>query len=50
MKYQVVYYKLKKDNKQAKQEAIFYNIEDASRWEQHIKNEGFINSEIIPIF
>ena len=50
MKYQVVYYKLKKDNKKAKQTAIFYNIEDATLWEEHIQKNGFLNSEIIPLF
>jgi hypothetical protein len=50
MKYQVVYYKLKKDHKQAKQTAVFYNIEDATLWEQHVKKSGYLNSEIVPIF
>ena len=50
MKYQVVYYKLKKDHKKAKQTAIFYNIKDASLWEEHIKRQGYLNSEIIPVF
>ena len=50
MKYQVVYYRLKKGQKQTKQTAIFYNIEDATRWEQHIKSQGYLNSEILPIF
>ena len=49
MKYQVVYYKLKK-NKTTKQTAVFYTIEDATLWEQHVKSTGFLNSEIIPVF
>lgn len=49
MKYQVVYYKLKKNNKKAKQTAIFYNIEDATLWEKHIQQNGFTQSEILPI-
>jgi len=49
MKYQVVYYKQKKD-KQTKQTAIFFNIEDASLWEQHIQKQGYLKSEIVPLF
>jgi len=49
MKYQVVYYKSKK-NKTTKQTAVFYNIEDATLWEQHVKNSGYLNSEIVPVF
>ena len=49
MKYQVIYYKQKK-GKQTKQTAIFYNIEDATLWEDHIQKEGYLNSEIIPLF
>ena len=49
MKYQVVYFKSKK-NKITKQTAIFYNIEDATLWEQHVKKEGYLNSEIVPVF
>ena len=49
MKYQVVYYRQKKD-KQTKQTAVFYNIEDATLWEQHVKKEGYLSSEIVPVF
>jgi hypothetical protein len=49
MKYQVTYYKQKKD-KQTKQTAVFYTIEDATLWEEHIKNQGYLSSEIIPLF
>jgi hypothetical protein len=50
MKYQVVYYKLKKDHKKAKQVATFYKIEDASMWEKHVTTQGFQNVEIVPVF
>ena len=49
MKYQVIYIKNKK-NKQTKQVATFYTIEDASLWEQHIKRQGYTQSEIVPVF
>ena len=45
MKYQVIYYKKKK-----KQTVVFYNIEDATLWEQHVKQQGYSNSEIVPLF
>ena len=50
MKYQVVYYKLKKGNKKAKQVATFYKVEDASVWEKHVILQGYQNVEIIPLF
>jgi len=49
MKYQVVYYKSKK-NKITKQIATFYKIEDASMWEKHVSTQGFQNVEIVPVF
>jgi len=49
MKYQVVYYKSKK-NKITKQTATFYKIEDASMWEKHVSTQGFQNVEIVPVF
>jgi hypothetical protein len=48
MKYQVIYYKQKK-NKTTKQTAVFFNIEDATLWEQHVKAQGYRNSEIVPV-
>ena len=48
MKYQVIYIKNKK-NKQSKQVATFYTIEDASLWEKHIKQQGYTQSEIVPV-
>jgi hypothetical protein len=49
MKYQVIYLKQKK-NKVAKQIATFYTIEDASLWEKHIQEQGFKETEIVPVF
>lgn len=49
MKYQVIYYRQKKDKK-SKQVATFYNVEDATLWEGHIKEQGYSESEIVPVF
>jgi len=49
VKYQVIYQR-KKKNKVSQQKAVFYTIEDAVRWEKYVMNEGYVNSEIIPIF
>jgi hypothetical protein len=50
MKYQVIYYKNKKKKTAARLTAIFYSIEDASLWEQHVQKQGYLNSEIVPVF
>jgi len=49
MKYAVVWIKQKK-NKQAKQQAIFYNLEDAILWEQHLNMTEHVKTEIHPVF
>jgi hypothetical protein len=49
MKYAVVWMKNKKKG-QSKQQAIFYNLEDASMWEQHINKTVHAKTDIIPIF
>jgi len=49
MKYQVIYVKNKKKS-QSKQTATFYKIEDATLWEKHVKQQGCINVEIVPLF
>ena len=49
MKYAVVWMKNKKKG-QAKQQAIFYNLDDASMWEQHINKTEHVKTDIIPIF
>ena len=49
MKYAVVWMKSKKKGT-ARQEAIFYNLEDAALWEQHINKTEHAKTDIIPIF
>jgi len=49
MKYAVVWMKDKK-NKQTKQQAIFYNLEDAILWEQHINKTEHAKTELHPIW
>ena len=49
MKYAVVWMKNKKKGT-ARQEAIFYNLEDAALWEQHINKTEHAKTDIIPIF
>ena len=49
MKYAVVWMKNKKKGT-ARQEAVFYNLEDAALWEQHINKTEHAKTDIIPIF
>ena len=49
MKYAVVWMKNKKKGT-SRQEAIFYNLEDAALWEQHINKTEHAKTNIIPIF
>jgi len=49
MKYAVVWMKSKK-KRTSRQEAIFYNLEDAAAWEQHINMTEHAKTDIIPIF
>jgi hypothetical protein len=49
MKYKVVYNQKKKKGT-SHQEAVFYKIEDASMWEQHVKTQGCTDIEIVPVF
>jgi len=49
MKYAVVWIKQKKKGT-SRQEAIFYNLEDAAMWEQHINKTEHVRTDIIPIF
>ena len=49
MKYAVVWMKNKKKGT-ARQEVIFYNLEDAALWEQHINKTEHAKTDIIPIF
>jgi hypothetical protein len=48
MKYKVDYKKPKKKG-YSNQSVIFFNIEDAIRWENHVKENCCINVEVIPI-
>ena len=48
MKYQVVYLKPKKRNNYSQHKAVFYRIEDATLWEKYVREQGCIESEIIP--
>jgi hypothetical protein len=49
MKYAVVWMKSKKKGT-SRQEAIFYNLEDAALWEQHISKTQHCRTDIVPIF
>ena len=49
MKYAVVWMKNKKKGT-SRQEAIFYNLEDAALWEQHINKTQHAKTNIVPIF
>ena len=49
MKYAVVWMKTKKKGA-ARQQAVFYNLEDAAMWEQHINKTEHVRTDIIPIF
>ena len=49
MKYAVVWMKNKKKGT-SRQEAIFYNLEDAALWEQHINKTQHCRTDIIPIY
>ena len=49
MKYQVIYYRQKKDKK-SKQTATFYKLEDATFWEKHVETQGYTNVELLPDF
>ena len=54
MKYAVVYNK-NKDKKAtgravSRQEAVFYNLDDATKWEKHINMTIHVKTNIVPIF
>lgn len=49
MKYAVVYMKPKK-KKMVMEQAVFYNLDDAAMWEQHINKTQHLKTEIIPVF
>lgn len=49
MKYQVTYVKPKKKGF-SKQTVVFYNVEDAYRWETYIKDQGCESIQVLPKF
>lgn len=48
-KYAVIYQEPKKKGF-FKHEAVFYDLEDAYRWEQHVNTNLHFKTEIIPLF
>lgn len=50
MKYQVIYTKIKNNKKLKKQVATFYQVEDAFMWEKHVKQQGYADVEVMPVF
>lgn len=51
MKYAVVYVKdVKRKNKmKVSTRAVFYDLDDAARWENHLKSQNITDIEIIPV-
>tara|TARA_B100000073_G_scaffold330902_1_gene319796 strand:+ start:2616 stop:2765 length:150 start_codon:yes stop_codon:yes gene_type:complete len=49
MKFKVEYLRPKKKG-YSKQSAVFYDVRDAMMWERHVKEEGCIESEVLPVF
>jgi hypothetical protein len=49
MKYAVVWMKKKKKGK-SPQQAIFYNLDDAVLWEEHINRTIHAKTNVIPLF
>ena len=49
MKFRVEYLSPKKKGF-AKQNAVFYDVRDAMMWEKHVKEQGCIDTEILPVF
>jgi hypothetical protein len=48
MKFRVTYQRPKK-KEQSIQNAVFYDLEDAIRWEKHVQSIGCTNTEVIPV-
>jgi hypothetical protein len=48
-KYAVVYLEPKKKGF-SRQEAVFYDLEDAAAWEKHVKTLFNTKTEIVPLF
>lgn len=49
MKFKVIYKRLKK-KKIANFEVIFLEVEDAYHWAQHVKDHGYQDVEVMPVF
>jgi len=49
MKFKVTYKRIKK-KKIANFEAIFFNMEDAFHWGEHVKQQGYQDIEVMPVF
>ena len=49
MKFKVEYLRPKKKG-YSKQSAVFYDVRDAMMCERHVKEEGCIESEVLPVF
>lgn len=51
MKYQVIYKEPKtKKNLYYEQKATFLDISDAIFWQEHVKKQGAIDIEVVPVF
>ena len=49
MKFKVEYL-LPKKKGYSKQQAVFYDVRDAMLWERHVKEQGCIDTEVLPVF
>jgi hypothetical protein len=49
MKFKVEYLFPKKKG-YSKQQAVFYDVRDAMLWERHVKEQGCIDTEVLPVF
>lgn len=49
MKFKVEYL-LPKKKGYSKQQAVFYDVRDAMMWERHVKEQGCIDTEVLPVF
>jgi hypothetical protein len=49
MKFKVAYKRVKK-KKTVSLEATFFKMEDAFHWEQYVKEQGYQDVEVLPVF
>ena len=45
-KFQVIY----KNKKNKPQKATFYKLDDAFMWQEHVKEQGCSDVEVVPVF